>query len=309
MHRLWIKASVVACVALAATVSEPRDATCQPLVFIGSWPSTGIPLGLVVSPTGSLYMADEHNGVGLRVFSQGGVPLGTFNPGGAIESYGIGILSDQSVVFTDYYGNRVLHFASDGTFLSQFATGGIRSAWLAVDESNNIYVTDDQDDKVRKFSSTGALLAQWYVNHPAGVAYGNGQVFVTEMFNGHIQVFSPAGVPQGTFLNGATFAQQLTANGTGELFLGDHGTHSLRSFSTDGTLQWTLGPNVPGYPFANADLFSVAQAPDGTIFVGDFNNKNVLIFVPAPVATARKTFGALKARYRGESGVPEAIAK
>jgi hypothetical protein len=308
MRRLWIKASVVACLALAATVHGPRDAACQPLVFIGSWPSTGIPLGLVVGPTGSLYMADEHNGIGLRVFSQGGVPLGTFDPGGAIESYGVGVLSDQSVLFTDYYGNRVLRFAPDGTYLSEFATGG-SSAWLAVDESDNIYVTDDQSDKVRKFSSSGALLAQWYVKHPAGVAYDNGQVFVTEMFDGHIQVFSSAGVPQGSFLNGATFAQQLTASGTGQLYLGDHGTHSLRSFSTAGALEWTLGPNVPGYAFPDPDLFSVAQAPDGTLFVGDFNNRNVLIFVPAPVATARDSFGALKARYRGGSGVTQTTAK
>lgn len=284
--------------ALLAAVPTPRQALSAPLTFIGSWTSTGIPCGLALGGNGTLYVGDEDNGVGLRLFSQGGVPLGTFDPGGAIESYGIGFLSDQSVVFTDYYGTRVLRFAANGTFLSQFPTGGSVSSWLAVDESDNVYVVDDNGDMVRKFTKTGALITQWSVNHPAGIAYTEGKVFVTEMWAGQVNIYTPGGVPQGSFPNGATFAEQLTANGAGLLYLGDHGTHQLRCFTTGGALQWTLGPAVPGYPFASPDLFSVTQAPDGTLFVGDFTNRNVLIFVPSPTATSPDTFGALKARYR-----------
>jgi len=72
----------------------------------------------------------------------------------------------------------------------------------------------------------------------------------------------------------------------------------LRCFSTAGVPQWTLGPIVPGYPNANPDLHTAAQAPDGTLFVGDFSNDNVLIFTPSPTAAVHNTFGALKARYR-----------
>jgi hypothetical protein len=63
-------------------------------------------------------------------------------------------------------------------------------------------------------------------------------------------------------------------------------------------LQWTLGPSVPGYPFATPELFSVTESPDGTLFVGDFNNRNVLVFAPSATPTTHNTFGALKARYR-----------
>ena len=291
--------TLFAACALLAAVHAPREALGAPLTFIGSWSSTGIPCGLAVGPGGTVYVADEWNGVGLRAFSPGGVPLGTFDPGWTIESYGIAFLSDQSIIFADYYGRRVLHFAPDGTFLSQFATGGSVSSWLAVDESDNIFVVDDNGDMVRKFTSTGALITQWSVNHPAGIAYTEGKVFVTEMWAGHINIYTPDGAPLGSFPNGATFAEQLHANGAGLLYLGDHGTHQLRCFSTAGVLQWTLGPTVPGYPFSAPELFSVAQAPDGTLFVGDFNNRNVLVLVPGgPTATGHDTFGALKARYR-----------
>jgi len=287
-----------ACVILAATAA-PRIASSAPYTFIGSFPAGGIPCGLGLGPNGTLYVADEYNDIGLHLFSQSGVPMGTFNPYPAIESYGIGFLSDGSVVFTDYYGKSVLHYSPGGVFLGQFSTGGLVSSWLAVDGSDNIYVVDDNGDRVRKFTSTGALVTDWYVNHPAGIAFTEGKVFVTEMWNGHIDVFLPDGTPQGSFSNGgATFAQQLHANGAGLLYLGDHGTHQLRCFTTAGALQWTMGPAVAGYPFANPELFSVAQAPDGTLFVGDFNNNNVLIFAPSPTATAHDTFGALKSRYR-----------
>jgi DNA-binding beta-propeller fold protein YncE len=302
MNRPLLRMFLVTCAVLVATAA-PRVALSQPFTFIGSFPTDGIPCGLALGANGTLYVADEYNNIGLRLFSQSGVPMGTFNPGSAIESYGIGFLSDQSVVFTDYYGKRVLRYKPDGTLLGQFATGGVNSAWLAVDGSDNIYVTDSEGDLVRKFTSTGALITGFFVNHPAGVAFAEGKVFVTEQFGGNIRVFAPDGTPLGSFSNaGATFAQQLHANGAGLLYLGDHGTDMLRCFTTAGTLQWTLGPAVAGYPFANAELFSVDQAPDGTLFVGDFNNHNVLIFTPSPTPTARTTFGALKARYRGDVG-------
>lgn len=302
MNRPLLRMLLVACAVLAAAAA-PRVARSQPFTFIGSFPADAIPCGLAVGPNGTLYMADEHNATGLRLFSQSGVPMGTFDPGGAIESYGIAFLSDQSIVFADYYGKRVLRYSPAGVFLSQFSTGGVVSSWLAVDGSDNIYVVDDNGNRVRKFTSTGALITDWYVNHPAGITFTEGKVFVTEMFAGHINIFLPDGTPQGSFSNGgATFAEQLNANGAGLLYLGDHGTDQLRCFNTAGALQWTLGPAVPGYPFASPELFSVAQAPDGTLFVGDFNNNNVLIFVPSPTATTRDSFGALKARYRGDSG-------
>ena len=298
MNRSLLRMLLVAC-AVLVVAAAPRAALSAPVTFIGSFPAGGIPCGLGLGPNGTLYVADEYNNIGLHLFSQSGVPMGTFDPGGAIESYGIGFLSDGSVVFADYYGKRVLHYSTGGVFLGQFSTGGLVSSWLAVDPSDNIYVVDDNGDRVRKFTSTGALITDWYVNHPAGIAFTEGKVFVTEMWAGHINVYLPDGTPQGSFSNaGATFAQQLHANGAGLLYLGDHGTDMLRCFNTAGVLQWTLGPAVAGYPYANAELFSVAQAPDGTLFVGDFNNNNVLIFTPSPTATVRNTFGALKARYR-----------
>lgn len=290
--------SSVLLIGLLAALPLPLHAADAPLAFIGSWPAGGIPCGLAIAGDGTLYVADQHNTVGLRAFTQSGVPQGQFNPGGLIESYGIAFLSDHSVLFADYYGRRVLRYAPNGTFLSQFATGGVVSSWLAVDDADHVYVVDDNGNTVRKFTSTGALITEWFVNHPAGIAFAEGKLFVTEMWGGNVQVFSTAGAPLGSFPTGATWAEQLMADGAGLLYLGDAGTGQLKCFSTAGIPMWTLGPAVPGYPLDQPKLFSVARSSDGTLFVGDYNNENVLMFALAPTATARETFGSLKARYR-----------
>jgi len=177
-----ILAALAGCLVVAA-LQVPREARgAAPYTLIGSFPVGAIPTGLALGSNGMLYVADEYNGVGLRLFSGSGVPMGTFDPGGAIETYGIGFLSDQSIVFTDYYGKRVLHYSPGGALLSQFPTGGTVAGRLAVDGSDNIYVVDDPGDLVRKFTSTGSLIGSLFVNHPAGVACAEGKVFVSETF-------------------------------------------------------------------------------------------------------------------------------
>lgn len=280
----------------------PRAAFGQPLAFIGSWPSVGLPLGLVLDAGGRLYMPNEHAAnLALRVFTQSGVPLGIIGSGAGFECYGAAVLSDQTLIVSDYYGRRALRYAQDGSLLSQWWTGGDRAGRLAVDASDNVYIVDDTGDVVRRFSSEGVLLAQWPMAHPGGVACVNGLVYVTETFNGKVNIYTPDGVQQGSFATGCTFASQLYFDAVGGLlYLTDHGLHQLKCFTTDGTLLWTMGPAVPGYPYATTDLFSIVVAPDGTVLVGDYANRNVLIFSQLPTPAAKPTFGALKSRYRGE---------
>ena len=117
------------------------------------------------------------------------------------------------------------------------------------------------------------------------------------MLDGHIQVFSTDGVPQGSILTGAQLGEQLSTDGT-HLYLADHGGKELKCFTTGGQLLWKVGPVVTGYPYPSARFSSVTVADDGTIYAGDFDNRRILVFSPPPTATLGETFGAIKARYR-----------
>jgi hypothetical protein len=169
---------------------------------------------------------------------------------------------------------------------------------MAIDDQDNVFITDDTGDQVRKFDSSGTLLAQWPTPHPAGVVFLNGLVYVAGMYNGTMSIYAPDGTPAGSFPTGCTWAEQLTADGSGNLLLADHGLHQLKNFSPGGTLLWTMGPNVPGYGPGTCDFFSVAPGPNNTILAGDFANRRILVLGWEVVPTKLSSWGRVKATYR-----------
>ena len=75
---------------------------------------------------------------------------------------------------------------------------------IAVDGSGNVYVVDDGNYRIQKFSSTGAFLAKWgsfgtgstQFWRPLNVAVdGSSNVYVSDWGNHRIQVFGFTPVP------------------------------------------------------------------------------------------------------------------
>jgi DNA-binding beta-propeller fold protein YncE len=286
---------LVLAAAAVLTVALPMGAFAQPPTYLTSWATTGIPLGLAVDAAQRVYVVDELSPA-YQMFDLNGNLLAT--QGGGFEEYGVHVCPDATILVSNYYGRFVRRYDSAGAILNSWSTGGVRALDLALDAAENVYVTDDEDDAVRKFSPAGVPLAQWGAPHPAGVAHFAGRIYVAGMFNGMMQIFDTNGVPQGSFPTGATWAEQLTVDALGRLYLADTGTNTLRCFDPDGTLRWTLGPVVPGYPFAVADVFSVALVGDGTILVGDYTNRRVLVLRETPVPALPISWGSMKDRYR-----------
>lgn len=79
---------------------------------------------------------------------------------------------------------------------------------IAFDDSGNLYTTEFQGNRVRKFSSQGELLLEWggsgfengQFDSPTGIAISpDGNVFVSESGNHRIQKFTPEGEWIATF--------------------------------------------------------------------------------------------------------------
>ena len=73
---------------------------------------------------------------------------------------------------------------------------------VAVDASGNVFVLDDVDDRIQKFTDTGTFLTQWgsggtgdgQFTTPFGIAVdGSGNVFVADAVNNRIQKFDSNG--------------------------------------------------------------------------------------------------------------------
>ena len=89
-------------------------------------------------------------------------------------------------------------WGSSGSENGQFIT-----PWgVAVDPSGNVYVADNQNNRVQKFTSDGKFITKWgsvgsgdgQFTNPQGVAVdSSGNVFVTDVGNNRVQKFTSDG--------------------------------------------------------------------------------------------------------------------
>ncbi len=299
----WSESASVA--ALFLILASPAAVLAQP-AFVTSWNSVGIPLGLLLDEAGHIYSTCESgSGAALRKFDLAGNLLSVFGQADPYEGYGVARLSDGSIAVADY-GGRVQRFSDSGALLSSWPTGG-QAVYLAVDASDNIYVTDGNGDRVREFNSNGVLLANWPSPHPTGIAYAGGVVYVVGRNNGLLSKYAPDGAPLGTFPTGLTAAEQLSIDASGNLFIADWGALQLRKFAPNGTVVWTLGSSVPGYSFGPVRYHGVTVAPDGTIYTGDYDHRRILVLKEGLTPTAGMSWGQLKVRYQAEAPVAHRI--
>ena len=96
-------------------------------------------------------------------------------PGGFDPGF-VALDGSNNVYVADYYNNRVVKFAANGTYLTQWGSSGSGNgqfsfpSGIAVDSSNNVYVADYSNNRVEKFDSNGNYLTQW-----GSGGSGNGQ--------------------------------------------------------------------------------------------------------------------------------------
>ncbi len=98
----------------------------------------------------------------------------------------------------------LVYCVSGQTFITyvyqyQWSLQGGDPAGIALDDSNNSYVTDYSNNWIQKFASNGAFIMRWgtlgsgngQLNQPMGIAVDAARnVYVTEKGNNRVQKFS-----------------------------------------------------------------------------------------------------------------------
>jgi DNA-binding beta-propeller fold protein YncE len=164
------------------------------------------------------------------------------------------------------------------------APPGGELAFMAVEPSGNLVVSDSKRRTLMRFDSTGHLLSEWgprfadtQLTEPAGVAVSNDGYYVIDRGTPRILHIDAAGQLRGIFnleplspygLNG------LAVDQAGNLYAADTGRNRILVFSPNGQLIKQVGRG-------GADLGGFTQpmmlafAPDGSFFVADFENNRV----------------------------------
>src|SRR6267143_952481 len=217
------------------------------------------------------------------------------------EAYGI--TYDSTLGKTGVSGNDNSHFnALIGT---------------AVDLSGNIYVSDEDSQRVKKFDSSGAFQG-WIGNcvsgtncdtthhvttsfctdcttlgssgsgngqfsFPAGVAVGSGKIYVSDTDNHRVEIFDSAGVYQST-INISSIPDEeqsgIAVDTAGNIYVSDTNNHRIEKFDPSGGPMLTIGKlGVLGCDSSHFNLpAGVAVDSLGNIYVVDSNNHRVQIF-------------------------------
>ena len=176
-------------------------------------PNVDQPSDAAIGPNGDIYLVD---GVNHRVvvFDSNGKQKFTFGRQGADKGefkypLGIDIAEDGKVFIADTGNHRIQAFDLSGNFLNMFVvkTGTDEKPADPADVlvsklKNRLYVSDNDNHKVKVFSQKGKFDFEWgkFGEGPGefrypGILTANefNQVFVVDVLNTRVQVFDPFG--------------------------------------------------------------------------------------------------------------------
>ena len=167
-------------------------------------------------------------------------------------------------------------------------------AGIALDSTQNVYVTDEWMNRVSIFDREGNFLRLWgspgesdgQFNRPSGIVVdGEDNLYIVDTFNNRVQKFtgegkylSQWGIPgsgEGEF----QIPWGITTDIQGNVYVADFNNHRVQKFTPDGEYLAQFGSYGSGRGELNRPS-DVAVDPDGDVYVCDWANNRVQVFGP-----------------------------
>jgi DNA-binding beta-propeller fold protein YncE len=186
-------------------------------------------------------------------------------------------------------------------FIREWGNGGAAGdeylsypSGIALDGGGNVYVTDNWDNCVRKFTSTGEFLLRWgetgsgdaQFNSPEKIAVDeDGFIYVVDGGNNRIQKFTANGGFISKWGSEGTGDGQLKspvgiAAAGGVVYVTDNQNNRVEMFSTSGGFLGTWG-TYGGGPGQFDGPSGAAVVPDGgDVLIADCRNNRIQRFTP-----------------------------
>lgn len=200
--------------------------------------------------------------------------IATFGPGTYGSVRGMACTSTRLYV-ANGVGNVVNKYDLQGTPVA-WTPPSVPSAWgLALDSSENIYVTSSSDIYLRKFNASATPVATWSVGTRSGALTSDASdnIYVASDLSGKmVQKFSDAGVSITSWTTSDTWSFGIHALGT-TLYVGNVNNHTVDLYGLNGTSlgSWPSGINN----------LAIASSPAGNIYVAGDASVPVKLFSPS----------------------------
>lgn len=144
---------------------------------------------------------------------------------------------------------------------------------VAVDSNGNVYVSDRENNRVQKFSNSGAYITQWPTKSKTVAVDSSGNVYLANNESGTIEKYSGTG----------TLLQSIAGEG-------DFTTYSIATDSDDNlyAVNYEDWPDVPVQKFNDQGEYvltlgresrahtSLAVDADGNVFIGDWEEGRIV---------------------------------
>ena len=165
---------------------------------------------------------------------------------------------------------------------------------LALDDKENVYVTDEWMNRVSTFDKEGNFLGMWgntgegdgEFNGPAGIAVDQeGNLFIVDSRNHRVQKMTKDGrflAKWGRLGSGEAELNApwgITIDQVGFVYVADHKNHRAQKFTPEGEFVASFGREGSGQGELNRPT-DVAVDPEGDLYVCDWANNRVQAFAP-----------------------------
>jgi sugar lactone lactonase YvrE len=262
-----------------------------------SWASAGA-TGIAIDGSGNVWVSSSSGAV--REYTIGGTLLMTLGSGQLSAPVGITFASNKLFV-ADTGNDRIVRYSTAVTLdaaWGEYPSPGVEDSpiGVAVDGSNNVYVTNKSDDVIQKFAADGTFLQQWggtgstagQLQNPAAIAVSptNGNIYVADTGNQRIQEFTPTGsfVTQwGSFGTAVAMFDSpagIAVDASGNVFVADTNNNRIQKFGSGGAFitAWGSGPTSGNGEFKLPR--GIAIDGSGNVWVADTGNNRIQEFDP-----------------------------
>lgn len=276
--------------------------------------SFSYPKAIAIDKLGNSYVSSTYNASVYKITPEGVVTLfaGTpdLSPGTFNNPSGLAVDNDGNVYVADNGNHRICKITPEGvvsTFAGSATSGntngtgtGATFAYpvgLALDATGNLYVSDTENENIRKITPAGVVTTLTSLTYPTGVAVDkSGNLYIAQPNLNRIAKLTPSGTlstlaGNGSrgFPNGVGVAAYFNnPNGVavdtlGNVYVADTDNGQLRRIDASGVVSTFTGSGNRGY-FETANIFhqfmsypfSLAVDANGNIYLADTSENRVL---------------------------------
>lgn len=243
------------------------------------------PSQLAFDSSGNIYIADSTNNR-IQKYDSNGNLLQTYSftyGTGALKFMGIGGLvvdSSGNLYISDAANNYIQKISSAGAHIATFGTSDLNGPAQMFLDGTTLYVADEYNNQIVKYNTSGTLVGTFNdsgnLSSPKSIHVdASGNMIISDQGGHYINVFNSSGtktlwidvIATGSVVIFGLLVPTVTADTSGNIYIGEINTGQIRKYDSSGVLQWSAG--AVGISAATGYFYKMAIGPCGEFYAAD----------------------------------------